>query len=434
MKKIVFIFALLVGFLNTVNGSILDYTQYDFDGKEDGDTLLVLGGIHGNEPGGYYAPSLLTSHYKITKGHLIVVPNINFDSLIRNARGIYKDMNRKFDKISKKDPDYKIVTGLKKLILQDNIDLVLNLHDGHGFYRKKWKNTIFNPRAWGQALIIDQIKIKAPKYSNLDEICNSVTNSINGNVFNNKHIFDVKNTETKFKDEQMRLSLTYFAITHNKPALAIETSKNIHDTPTKVYYQLLTIEQFMRYMGIEFERDFELNTKNITKLLKEYGEVTINDRMKVDLNKLKPYTKFVPMKKKGNQFVFTDSLGAQLYKRKQYHLMVGNKQVATMKPDYFKQSPKKDYKISITLDGKKIDATKLFDVEAKNSFKITTSKGIRTNVIGWSKKGVKNEANHNIKFSKIAKRFSIYKDCCVYRIEFYDEQNRYIKTILIKKS
>ena len=430
MKKAVLIIALLVSFLNS---AILHYTQYDFDGEQDGDTLLVLGGIHGNEPGGYYAPSLLTKHYKITKGHLVVVPNINFDSLIRNARGIYKDMNRKFDKISKKDPDYKIVMGLKKLITQDNIDLVLNLHDGHGFYRKKWKNTIFNPRAWGQALIIDQIKIKAPKYANLDEICSSVTNSINGNVFNNKHIFDVKNTETKFKDEQMRLSLTYFAITHNKPALAIETSKNIHDTPTKVYYQLLTIEQFMRYMGIKFERDFELTKDNIAKLLKQYGTVTINDRMKVDLTKIKSYTKFVPMKKKGNKFVFSDSLGAKLYKKGHYHLMVGNKQVATMKGDTFKLSPKKDYKISITLDDEKVDATKLFDVKAKNSFKVTTSKGIRTNVIGWSKKGVKNEANHKIKFDKIQKRFSIYKNCCVYRIEFYDKQNRYIKTILIQK-
>jgi hypothetical protein len=433
MKKIITILALLIGYFSALNGSILDYKQYDFDGNKEGDTLLVLGGIHGNEPGGYYAPSLLSQHYKITKGHLVVIPNINFDSIIRNARGIYKDMNRKFDKISPKDPDYKTVTKLKKLITQDNIDLVLNLHDGHGFYRKKWKNTIFNPRAWGQALIIDQIKIKAPKYANLDEICSSVTNSINENVFNHKHIFDVKNTETKFKDEQMRLSLTYFAITHNKPALAIETSKNIHDTPTKVYYQLLTIEQFMRYMGIEFERDFELTKKNISKILKQYGTVTINNRMRVDLTKIKPYTKYVPLKKRGNKFVFSDSLGAVLKKRKQYHLMVGNKQIATMKGDYFKLSPKKDYKITMLLDGKKIDATDKFEVSAKKSFKIITSKGIRTNVIGWSKRGTKNESNIKIDFDKIQSRFTIYKNCCVYRIEFYDEKNRYIKTILIRK-
>jgi len=238
INKIVICLVFLTLFLNS---SILHFKKYELKGKQKGDTLLVIGGIHGNEPGGYFAPSVLIKHYKILKGTLVVVPNLNFDSDIRNQRGYYGDMNRKFADISKDDPDYDIVKDIKKIILSKNIDLVLNLHDGHGFYRPKWENVIFNPKAWGQALIIDQMNLKTPKYYNLGKICKLVTQKINDSIFKRKHLFGVKNTKTKFHDEQMRLSLTYFAITHNKPALAIETSKNITDLTKKLYYQLLTI-------------------------------------------------------------------------------------------------------------------------------------------------------------------------------------------------
>lgn len=35
-----------------------------------GPTLLVVGGIHGNKPGGYFAPSVLISHYTIDYGNV----------------------------------------------------------------------------------------------------------------------------------------------------------------------------------------------------------------------------------------------------------------------------------------------------------------------------------------------------------------------------
>ncbi len=412
------------------NSAILHFKKYELKGKKQGDTLLVIGGIHGNEPGGYFAPSILIKHYKILKGNLIVVPNLNFDSDIRNRRGIYKDMNRKFAHISKKDPDYKIIRDIKKIILLKNINLVLNLHDGHGFYRKKWKNIIFNPKAWGQALIIDQKSIKTPKYDNLGKICEKVTNKINNNIFSKKHIFGVKNTETKFHDEQMRLSLTYFAITHDKPALAIETSKNITELKTKVYYQLLTIEEFMHIMGIKFKRDFKLNEKNIAKILSNYGTMSINHRFNINLNKIKPFINFVPVSTKDNDFTFAHPLGAVIKYRNFYQIMVGNKQIFRFKPEYFKLS-KISPKIHFVIDGKKIDASKLFRLNVKKYFKVIVPKGIRVNVIGFSLKNHKNESNIDIYLSKIIKRYSVYKKENAFRVEFYDKNNKYIKTILV---
>ena len=426
-KKILF---LIFWFAVFANSAILHFKKYELKGSQKGDTLLVIGGIHGNEPGGYFAPSILIQHYKILKGNLIVVPNLNFDSDIRNQRGIYKDMNRKFAHISKNDPDYRIVKDIKKLILSKNVDLVLNLHDGHGFYRKKWENIIFNPKAWGQAFIIDQTDIKTPKYYNLGEICKKITSKINANIFSKKHVFGVKNTKTKFHDEQMRLSLTYFAITHGKPALAIETSKNITSLKTKVYYQLLSIEAFMNIMGIKYKRDFKLNEKSIEKILKEYGTLTINDRFMVDLTKVKPLINFVPIQKSNNRFTFTHPLGAVIKNSAIYQVMVGNKKVFRFKPEYFKLSDIVP-KIFFVVDGKKVDVSHLFKIDVKTRFKVIVPKGVRVNVIGFSSKDHKNEANIDIYLDKIIKRYSIYKKENVFRVEFYDSKNRYIKTILV---
>ncbi|NPA74447.1 MAG: hypothetical protein GXO12_07015 [Epsilonproteobacteria bacterium] len=424
------ILSLLLFLVVASNSSILHFKKYELNGREKGDTLFIIGGIHGNEPGGYFAPSILIQHYKILKGTLWVVPNLNFDSDIRDQRGIYKDMNRKFAHIDKNDPDYQIVKDIKKLILDKRVDLVLNLHDGHGFYRKKWENIIFNPKAWGQAFIIDQSNIKTPKYDNLGEICKKITSKINGSIFSKKHVFGVKNTKTKFHDEQMKLSLTYFAITHDKPALAIETSKNITELKTKVYYQLLAIEEFMNVMGIKYKRDFKLNEKNIEKILKEYGNMTINGRFKIDLNQIKPFINFVPIKIKNNCFVFSHPLGAVIKDNNIYRTMIGNKKIFEFKPEYFELSKIKP-KITFVVDGKDTDATNLFAVNAKKSFTVKCDNDIRVNVIGFSKKGKKNESNINISKKDIAKRYSIYKDKDTYRVEFYDKKNRYIKTVLV---
>ena len=63
-------------------------------------------------------------------------------------------------------------------------------------------------------------------------------------------------------------SLWLYAVTHNKPAFAIETSKNIIDLAHKVTYQLKSIEEFMKIMDIEFERDFDINNyKEVEKRL-----------------------------------------------------------------------------------------------------------------------------------------------------------------------
>lgn len=287
-------------------GAVRQFSAYELNGQTAGNTLLIIGGIHGDEPGGYFAPSIVSQYYKISKGSLIIVPNLNFDSIVLNRRGIYGDMNRKFDDIKRDDSDFESVNRIKELITDPRVDFVINLHDGHGFYRDTWQSAIFNPKAWGQAYIIDQKTIDDVKFGNLNEITSAMINSLNeSNLANTHHVFGVKNTQTKFKDEQMRMSLTYFAITHLKPALAIETSKNIVELDTKVLYQLRSIEALMDIMDIEYQRDFDLNRESIQALLNELGIMKVNNLFTLQLKDSQNALHYVPMKKNGNKFEFS---------------------------------------------------------------------------------------------------------------------------------
>lgn len=419
MKFLIIIALLTINIFATTNK---DFTLYKKEAKEKSHTLLIIGGIHGDEPGGYFAPAMLEKYYTITKGSVWVAPSVNIHSMIANQRGIYKDMNRKFSSILPNDPDYKNIEKIKELILDKNVDLVLNLHDGHGFYRQTYENAIFNPRAWGQATIIDQKEIQSlDKFGNLDQIATTVKDNLNKDkLFKDYHYFGVKNTETKFKDEQQQLSLTFFAVTNNKPAFAIETSKNITDLTEKVIYQLKSIEEFMKIMDIEFKRDFDLNNyEDVKKRVFEFGDVVINSNIKFNLNDIKKVLRFVPMKQNQNSFEFNHPLGNSKFTNNSYEIYIGNILVSTLFSQNFNLANNSS-SIEIEVDNKieKVDFARTLEV--KNSFKILT-KDYRVNVIGFSKAGVDSEDNITLTKKDMVESFSIDNSKKEYRVEFYKD-------------
>lgn len=423
--KFIVVFLLLV--INLFAVTNRDFSIYKKESQTPSHTLLIIGGIHGDEPGAYFAPAFFEKYYKITKGSVWVIPNINGDSIIANQRGIYNDMNRKFSVIEKDDPDYFIIERVKKVILDKKVDLILNLHDGHGFYRETYENAIFNPKAWGQATIIDQDKINGlNKFGDLDNIATKVRNNLNNDkLFQEYHSFGVKNTQTKFKDEQQQLSLTYFAVTNNKPAFAIETSKNITDLTEKVIYQLKSMEEFMKIMDIEFQRDFDINNyEEVKKRLFDFGEVKINENIAFDLSDSRKILRFVPLKKENNEFKFENSLGATKIVDNKYEVYIGNINVTNLFPQVFDIKEYKD-SIKIEVDGKVIN-TKLGEViDVKNSFKIIKNDFFRVNVIGFSKTGVDSEDDILLKKSDMVDSFSIDTNNKQYRVEFYKDNNFY---------
>ena len=149
MKKIIFlvlIVFMLQAFSQMNHNVYFEDTDYELHvykikGRKPGNTMMILGGIQGNEPGGY----LSADHYvelTLAKGNLIVVPRANFISIITDKRGVNGDMNRKF--ADEGDTyEYKIVGIIKELMKE--ADVFLNLHDGSGFYRPKYISPSKNP-------------------------------------------------------------------------------------------------------------------------------------------------------------------------------------------------------------------------------------------------------------------------------------------------
>ena len=228
---------------------------YKIYGKQPGKTLMLIGGIQGNEPGGFLSADLYAD-MSLSKGNLIVVPRANFYSILLNQRGSHGDMNRKFaDRPERVSMDDRIVSILKELIAES--DYLLNLHDGSGYYYPKYISRWRNPRAFGQSIIADSENYTMPgknKVLRLKDMAETVIREMNQEITNDLHKFRFNNTRTNKPDsihrEQLK-SATYYALTkHHIPAFGIETSKFLPSIDVKVRYHNLAINAFMKFFGI----------------------------------------------------------------------------------------------------------------------------------------------------------------------------------------
>lgn len=241
----------LVYFPNTA----YELNIYKIYGKKPGKTLMLIGGIQGNEPGGFLSADLYAD-MSLMKGNLIVVPRANFYSILLNHRGPHGDMNRKFGANPKKmSMDDKIVSILKELIAES--DYLLNLHDGSGYYYPTHISRWRNPTLFGQSIIADCEDYRTPgrdEVLRLGDMARKVTEEINREITNDLHKFHFNNTRTNEPDsihrEQLK-SATYYALAkHHIPAFGVETSKFLPSIDLKVRYHNLAINAFMRLFGI----------------------------------------------------------------------------------------------------------------------------------------------------------------------------------------
>jgi hypothetical protein len=403
--------------------------------KENSDsntTLLVIGGIHGDEPGGYFAASILATYYEIQSKNLWIVPNLNKESIHANSRGLNGDMNRKFSSIDAQDKDKQTIDEIKNIILEKNVSLVLNLHDGHGFYRKEKQGNIFNPNAWGQTCVIDQCQLqKTQPFGDLNEIALTVKENLNKQLLQKHHSFDVKNTHTKFEDEAMQLSLTYFAVTNDKPAFAIESSKNLSSLSEKVFYQLLAIEEFMKIMNISYIRKFDFNENEIEKIIENYGFLNINNSISLNLSNIKKSLSYIPIKSTDNLLQLSHPLGEIKEIDGEMTVFIVNEAVTTLSPQYFKMSDQCPEQYELEVDGNTTFLNKASYFSVNDDFKVLNQHGLRVNVIGYSFNGVSDESGILLNLKNMSENFSLDNENKVYRVEFY--KNDEFCTVLMAK-
>jgi hypothetical protein len=399
----------------------IDFTIHKLESDRPGNTLLVIGGIQGDEPGGFNAAALLATQYEIKRGSVWVVPNLNFISIIKRSRGVHGDLNRKFAKIGRSDPEFDTISKVKRIILDHQVDMILNLHDGSGFYRPTYTDRNHNPRRWGQSIIIDEESIEAVRFGELDEIASQVAAVVNRHLFSEEHAYHVKNTWTKLGDTEMAKTLTYYAVRNLKPAFGVEVSKSF-PTHKRAYYHLRVLEAYMDLLGIEYERSFSLSASGVKGAIYDNVKLAFYDnRIFLDVANARKRLGYIPLRKSA-EIVYRPSnpLIALVESGKGYRVFHGNRRITRIYPQYFEY----DYStenITIQIDGEERKASFGDMLGVQESFMIVPQQGYRVNVIGFKKRGISDEAGVMIGQEDIMKRFSVDKGGNIFRVEVYKD-------------
>jgi len=105
--------------------------KFEFRGRKDGPTLLVLGGVHGNEPAGVVAARRLVAGLEsraltLDSGRVVCLPLVNKPAFNKDARFIDRNLNRILGEDDASDIEGAIAQTLRP-VLRD-CDYLLDLH------------------------------------------------------------------------------------------------------------------------------------------------------------------------------------------------------------------------------------------------------------------------------------------------------------------
>ena len=120
-------------------GTPFETRWYSRDSELDGPTVLVIGGMHGNEPAGHRAARQIAT-WSVSTGVLVVIPAANPPALAARTRRIpgleddVGDLNRHFPvSDGTVQPVGPAAPALWTFIESIEPDVVIDLHEGYGF-------------------------------------------------------------------------------------------------------------------------------------------------------------------------------------------------------------------------------------------------------------------------------------------------------------
>ena len=400
-------------------------------GTGSGPTLLIIGGIQGDEPGAFSAAALIASHYTITSGSVWVVPDLNLASILERSRGLFGDMNRKFASLDQKDPQLAIVTRIKSVLLDDSVSLILNLHDGSGFYRPTNEGPLRNPNRWGQSIIIDQDEIAAPGFNKLAAMANNAIAHVNKRLLHKDHAYFMRNTNTRLGDTEMEKTLSYYAICNGKPAFGVEASKEF-TTEFRSYYHLQVIESFMQQLGITYERNFTLSPAGVLASLNSNLMVGAYDnKVVLPLDNARPQIRMIPFKKgEAPNSQATKPLLTIVPEKGAWRVAYGNRTLTRLQPTPMEFDDSLDT-VTMLLDGQEHAVLLGGKVTVQKNFLVNPPQGYRVNAIGAQKETNGTEANISLVQKDFMPSFSVDKAATTYRVEVY-KNNAFTGMVLVQ--
>ncbi len=116
-----------------LEGTNHETTVYTTEAQANGPTVLVVGGIHGNEVAGYVTANEI-AEWTIDAGTLVTIPEANATAVDSQARAgdDGSDLNRQFPEST--EPQTELARGLWDVLLEYEPDTVIDLHESTGIY------------------------------------------------------------------------------------------------------------------------------------------------------------------------------------------------------------------------------------------------------------------------------------------------------------
>ncbi|MEX2229203.1 MAG: succinylglutamate desuccinylase/aspartoacylase family protein [Dehalococcoidia bacterium] len=104
----------------------------------EGPRVLVLGGVHGNEPGGWMAAEAI-AEWTVTRGSLVVVPRANILATYAFQRTLdgFGDLNRMYPGAVDGLPMARMAHAIVQLAREVDTDLLIDLHESWGFWNER---------------------------------------------------------------------------------------------------------------------------------------------------------------------------------------------------------------------------------------------------------------------------------------------------------
>ncbi len=127
-------------------GTLIETPVYIFNGEEAGPTILLQGGLHGDEVNSVelIRRMLIDKNYKIHRGCVIVVPLLNVFGFLNLSRDMHgKDVNRSFPGSKKGSLASRMAYYLMKELVA-NVDFGIDFHTG-GAQRSNYPQIRYTP-------------------------------------------------------------------------------------------------------------------------------------------------------------------------------------------------------------------------------------------------------------------------------------------------
>ena len=233
--------------------NICDNLEYFYYGEStpDNKTILILGGIHGNEPAGSKAIKQLMNDInmnkvKINNNRIIFIPYVNYCALQLNNRQVpfIGDLNRKFP-ISENYNEDDLHPIIKEILIQiKQADFIIDFHEGWGFY-KEHTGSIGSTITPTNTIISKQVA---------DLVYDNLNNTINDNNKQFTILTDddnnIKTNPNKYgKNKDIKYTLRYFANLKKENYILIETSgqNDIQDLDVRTTQARIVIDTVLNF-------------------------------------------------------------------------------------------------------------------------------------------------------------------------------------------